>query len=78
MSDLPIVSSRLDLLASPMTKLGLILLLTLLLQMPLLAMSSLIGRSWGPPQTVTAPTLAIPYDWTEPATTLAPAQRHRG
>ncbi len=92
MSDLPTAPSRLDWLASPMTKLGLILLLTLLLQIPLLAVSSLIGerqdrqdevttaigRSWGPPQTVTAATLAIPYDWTEPATTLAPAQRHRG
>ncbi|MGI3777310.1 MAG: inner membrane CreD family protein [Janthinobacterium lividum] len=92
MSDLPTTLSHLDWLASLMTKMGLILLLTLLLQIPLLVVSSLIGerqdrqdqvtaaigRSRGTPQTVTAATLAIPYDWTEPAITLAPAQRHRG
>ena len=92
MSDTQAALARHDWLASPMTKLGLILLLTLLLQIPLLAVSSLIaerqdrqdqvtagiGRSWGPPQTITAPTLAVPYAWTEPATNLAPAQRHRG
>ncbi len=74
MSDTPAAPSRYDWLASPMTKLGLILLLTLLLQIPLLAVSSLIGerqdrqdevtaaigRSWGPPQTITAATLGDP------------------
>ena len=92
MIDTQTAPPRFTWLASPMTKLGLILLLTLLLQIPLLAVSSLIGerqdrqdevtasigRSWGPAQTITAPTLAVPYNWTEPATNLAPAQSHHG
>ena len=62
---------------SPAAKLGLTLALILVLQVPLFAVSSLVSerqdrqeevlagirRSWGPAQSVTGPTLAIPYSW---------------
>ena len=74
---------------SPAAKLGLALLLILVLQIPLLAVSSLIDerqsrqeevlagirRSWGPAQSLSALTLAIPYSWIDPATGTVPAQR---
>ncbi len=85
-------SPRRSWIASPTAKLGLILALILLLQVPLFAVGNLIGerearqdevlagirRSWGPAQAITGPTLAVPYAWVEPATQAVPAQRRRG
>ena len=77
---------------APGFKLALILLLILVFQIPLFAVSGVIEergtrqdevlsgirRSWGPAQSVTGVTLAIPYTWTDPATPTSPAQRREG
>ena len=94
MSDAPTQAAavRFGWTRSPAVKLGWTLVLILLLQVPLYAVSSLIDerqerqeevltgirRSWGPAQAVTGPTLAIPYSWVEPATNVTPAQTRRG
>ncbi len=77
---------------SPAAKLGLTLALILVLQVPLFAVSNLISerqdrqeevlagirRSWGPAQSVTGLTLAVPYSWVEPATQVTPAKLQQG
>ena len=77
---------------SPALKLGSVLLLILVLQIPLFAVSGVIEerggrqeevlagirRSWGPAQTMTGVTLAIPYSWMDPATRTSPAERREG
>ena len=92
MSDTPTAARSMPWTRSPAAKLGLTLALILVLQIPLFAVSSLIGerqdrqeevlagirRSWGPAQAVTGLTLAIPYHWVEPGTPATPARRLEG
>ena len=73
-------------LRTPAAKVGMILALLLVLQIPLSMVSGLIderqarqadtvtelGRGWGPEQTVTGPLLIVPYSWDDAAAPHAP------